>query len=143
MEPAASAPRGGFDLKRQKLLFWILTAVYILCVVLSWLLPELGVHASVLPLNTLPLLIVVGGAVSGSAFVGCVVSMVVLYGLLLFGLLGARSGKRAGCICLLILMTLDIAANVVFSVTSWWYLAAIFLDLIIMGLILRFSFGTK
>ena len=72
---------------KQKLLLWILTAVYVLCVILSWLLPEFGVHASVLPLNTVPLLIVVGGAVSGSAFVGCVVSMVVLYGLLIFGLL--------------------------------------------------------
>lgn len=130
-------------MKRQKPLFWGLTAVYGLCVVLSWLLPELGIHAPVLPLNTLPLMIVIGGAVSKSAFVGCMVSMVFLYGFLLFGLFGAGRGKRAGCICLLVLMTLDIAANVVFSVTSWWYLVAVLLDLVIMGCVLRVSFLTK
>lgn len=130
-------------MKQKKLLFWILAASYILCVILSWLLPELGFQASVLPLNTMPLLIVVGGAVSGRVLVGCVVSMVILYGLLLFGLFGVKKGLRAGCICLLVLMTLDIASNVIFSAASWWYLAAVLLDLLFMACILRLSIRTK
>lgn len=139
-EPAVLALPGGSDLMRQKQLWGIQIIIYGACMILSWLtLWILDVTAPV-PLGTLPVLVLAGSVISTGALIGCLSAATAVYILVLVCLKCAQHGKKAGSAALTAVLILDLGINVTFTATSWWYLLAIALDILLLFLLLRMSF---
>ena len=123
-------------MNRRTLLFWILLAGQIAMALVSWALLFWWETPAPVPLGTLPLLALAGAMSSEAGFWGCTAFDVAVY-LLVAGMLWrAKKGRRYGAVTLLMVYTLDLAVNVIFTATSWWYLLGVGLDLAMMGLVL-------
>ncbi len=123
-------------MNRRKLLFWILLAGQMGMALISWVLLFWWETPVPVPLGTLPLLSLAGAMSSQAGFWGCTAFDTVVY-LLVAGMLWrAKKGRRYGSVVLLMIYTLDLAVNVIFTATSWWYLLGVGLDLAMMGLVL-------
>lgn len=124
---------------RRKPLFWGLLAGQMVLALLSWgLLFLLEVPVPV-PLGTLPLLALAGAMSSEAGFWGCTAFAIVVYLLVALMLWRTKKGNRYGAVTLLVLYMLDLAVNVIFTATSWWYLLAVALDLAVLALVLAMA----
>ena len=118
-------------MNKRKIFFGVLVGLVAFCVLLSWVsVYSLGTIATV-PFGLCPLLLA-GGVDSRASFIICIFLICLLYGLICFSIWGVSRRKRFGTAGILILITIDLAINVVFTVISWWYLVSIALDLMIL-----------
>ncbi len=121
---------------RSRRAYWALNGCLGLCIALSWgAVYGLELTAPV-PLGLCPVLLL-AGTVSLPALICCMVVILALYVWTFFSLRAVLRRKRFGTVSLVVLVTLDAAANGVFTVTSWWYLLAVALDLLLLLLAYR------
>lgn len=121
----------------------LLAGLYLIFIAASWGMLWTDVNFVVTPLGAMPILILACGMIGNGALIGSVISAVVIYGLIFCSLFAIGRGKRLGAVFLTILMTMDLAANVIFTVSSWWCLMAAGLDLLLAALVFRLAFQTK
>lgn len=121
-------------MKKHIRLLLILAMVLVLCIAVSWMAIFLLETTAVVPFGLCPVLVLAGGASSVGGLIGCVAVVVLLYVLMFVCLWGVSRRRRFGTVGLVILLVLDLSANVIFTVTTWWYLLAVLLDLVILAL---------
>ena len=137
------APPEGIDWMRKKRQLGMLIGLYVVFVLVGWVMLWVNSTYVLTPLGVLPILIMACGMLSNNALIGGIAGAVILYGLILLCLLAVGKGKRWGCVFLTILMTLDLALNIIFTVSSWWCLVAAALDVLWIILLFRLSFQTE
>lgn len=118
----------------------LLLGLYGVLILAGWGMLWVGTAGVLTPLGVLPILVMACGMLSNGAFIGGIAGAVILYVLIFGGLFAAGKGKRWGCIVLTVLMTLDLAVNIILTVSSWWCLVAVALDILLMALLFRLSF---
>ena len=116
----------------RKLLTGILGLVTCL-IAAGWVLVFAVNTMATLPLGLVPAF-VYDVADNRTFFVLGIVVAALIYLWLLTAILAVRRRKRYGTISVVVLLTLDMAASVVFTITTWWYLLAVGLDLLLLGL---------
>ena len=116
----------------RKLLTGILGLVTCL-IAAGWVLVFAVNTMATLPLGLVPAF-VYAVADNRTFFVLGIVIAALIYLWLLTAILAVRRRKRYGTISVVVLLTLDMAASVVFTITTWWYLLAVGLDLLLLGL---------
>lgn len=121
----------------------LLAACYGMCIVLSWLAVCVWERLLPLPLGALPMLALGCGMLSPWVGFVFMAAIVIVYFLIFWSLLGRWWGKRAGGISVMLVLVLDIAANVIFTAISWWYLLAAVLDATLLVLTLNLIFHNK
>ncbi len=116
----------------RKLLTGIL-ALVICLIAAGWVLVFAVNTMATLPLGLVPVLVYAVGE-NRAVFALCLVVAAVLYLWLLSAIAAVRRRKRYGTVSVVVLLTLDMAASVVFTITTWWYLLAVGLDFLLLGL---------
>lgn len=124
-------------LRNPKRLYIGLNCFMALCILLSWAAIYLLETTALVPLGLCPVLVLAGGLSSMGGLIACVLIVLALYGWMFFSLWGVSRRKRYGTVGVVVLLTLDLAANVIFTATSWWYLVATGLDLLVLLLSYR------
>ena len=112
-------------------------AVYgllILCILISWSSVLILDIIAVVPLGLCPVLVMAGSMGSLVGLLGSILVVILVYGWMFFSIWGVSRRRRFGTVGLVILLTLDLGANIVFSAVSWWYLVAVALDLVLLAL---------
>ncbi len=109
-------------------LLGLLWGLAVLLILAGWLTLYVGETVAPLPLGLCPVLVVAGGASSAAGLVGGILAAGTVYGGLLWSIWAVSRRKRAGTIGVVVLLTIDVAANVIFTVASWWQLIAVALD---------------
>ena len=112
-------------------------AVYgllILCILISWSSVVILDVIAVVPLGLCPVLVMAGSMGSLVGLLGSILVVLLVYGWMFFSIWGVSRRRRFGTVGLVILLTLDLGANIVFSAVSWWYLVAVALDLVLLAL---------
>ncbi len=112
-------------------------AVYgllILCILISWSSVLILDIIAVVPLGLCPVLVMAGSMGSLVGLLGSILVVLLVYGWMFFSIWGVSRRRRFGTVGLVILLTLDLGANIVFSAVSWWYLVAVALDLVLLAL---------
>lgn len=112
-------------------------AVYgllILCILISWSSVLILDIIAVVPLGLCPVLVMAGSMGSLVGLLGSILVVLLVYGWMFFSVWGVSRRRRFGTVGLVILLTLDLGANIVFSAVSWWYLVAVALDLVLLAL---------
>ena len=112
-------------------------AVYgllILCILISWSSVLILDIIAVVPLGLCPVLVMAGSMGSLVGLLGSILVVLLVYGWMFFSIWGVSRRRRFGTVGLVILLSLDLGANIVFSAVSWWYLVAVALDLVLLAL---------
>lgn len=115
----------------------LVLAVYgllILCILISWSSVLILDIIAVVPLGLCPVLVMAGSMGSLVGLLGSILVVLLVYGWMFFSIWGVSRRRRFGTVGLVILLTLDLGANIVFSAVSWWYLVAVALDLVLLAL---------
>ena len=116
----------------RKLLTGIL-ALVICLIAAGWVLVFAVNTMATLPLGLVPVLVYAVGE-NRAVFALCLAVAAVLYLWLLSAIAAVRRRKRYGTVSVVVLLTLDMADSVVFTITTWWYLLAVGLDFLLLGL---------
>ena len=122
--------------KRNRLLA-LLYGLTALCVGLSWGMVFGLDRMAAVPLGLCPILALAGGDQSGVVQILCFLAVLVIYVCYAAALWGVSRRRRWGTAGVVVILTVDLAANVVFTIASWWYLLAIGLDLVFLLLAYR------
>ena len=122
---------------RRRRLLGLLWGLMVLLILAGWLTLYVGETVAALPLGLCPVMVVAGGASSAVGLVACILAAVLVYGGLLWSIWAVSRRKRAGTVGVVVLLTVDVAANVIFTVASWWQLIAVALDAALLWLCWR------
>ncbi len=118
--------------KRKYLaLVWGVTVFFAL---IGWIALYAGETVAAVPLGLCPVLVLAGGTISTAGLIGCIAVAGILYGGLLWSIWAVSRRKRAGTVGVVVLLTIDAAANGIFTVASWWQLIAVALDVVLLVL---------
>lgn len=103
-----------------------------LFLILSWVLPLAGIttvasFGGIMALSAA--LLMTASAVGTAALVASAVGVLALYGLIFVSIVRR---DRWNVVFLTVVMTVDVAALVIATAISWWYLLAVCLDLVLM-----------
>lgn len=118
-------------MNKRKVFFGVLVGLVAFCILLSWISVYLLGTIATVPFGLCPLLLA-GSVDVKVGFIICIFLILLLYGLVTFSIWGVSRRKKFGTAGILVLITIDLAINVVFTVISWWYLVSIALDLTIL-----------
>lgn len=119
-------------MKARAFLEQLLPWAWVLFLILSWVLPLAGIttvasFGGIMALSAV--LLMTASAVGTAALVASAVGVLALYGLIIVSVI-RRS--RWNVVLLTVVMTVDVAALVIATAISWWYLLAVILDLVLM-----------
>lgn len=106
----------------------------VLCILVSWGSAALLSSIAVVPLGLCPVLVMAGSMGSRISLVGSILVVLLVYAWMFCSIWGVSRRKRFGTVSFVILLTLDLGANIVCSAVSWWYLVAVGLDLLLLAL---------
>lgn len=121
-------------MKLQNPLALAVYGLLILCILISWSSVLILDIIAVVPLGLCPVLVMAGSMGSLVGLLGSILVVLLVYGWMFFSIWGVSRRRRFGTVGLVILLTLDLGANIVFSAVSWWYLVAVALDLVLLAL---------
>ena len=118
---------------KKKAVLIALCVILLGSVVFSWAMTYGMDDLATVPLGLCPVLVY---ALSGSpaGFILSLLGVLLIYLWLFFSIAAVARRRRFGTASLLIIMTVDLAANVVFTLMSWWYLLAAALDILVVVL---------
>ena len=117
---------------RTKALTALLYGLFALFAILSWVMVfGLGRMAAV-PLGWCPILVFTGSSISIPMFVASIVAVAAVYVWTGAAVAGVSRRKRWGTVSMVVILTLDVAISVVLTITTWWYLLAVALDILML-----------
>ena len=105
-----------------------------LCIVISWGVVFGWDVTAAVPLGLCPILVLAGSMSSVLWLALSILGVLLIYIWTSWALWGVSRRRRYGTVSIVVILTLDTAANVVFTITSWWYLLAVALDLMMLAL---------
>ena len=118
---------------RTKKYFIALTAASGIFMLLGWQLLLIGSTLSPLPFGAFPSIVFAAMMTSAPAAVVFGLICAALYAMVFVSLVFARKGKRWAMIAGTLCYCLDLAASLVFTAFSWWFLMGIALDILLIA----------
>lgn len=119
---------------RCRRLYWGLNGALLLFILAGWLALYGFECLAPVPLGLWPVLVMAGSMSTRAWLAICVAVVLALYAAVLGCLWGVAHRKRFGTVGIVVLLTIDFAVNMVFTVTSWWFLLAVALDIALVAL---------
>lgn len=124
-------------MKASRTLYVLLTAASGVFMLLGWQLLMMGNTLSPLPFGAFPSIVFAAMMTSTAAFVIFAVLCALIYGLVFAALYFARKRKRWAVVAGTLLYCLDMAAALVFTAFSWWFLLGIAVDAVLIAMLWR------
>ena len=103
---------------------------------LSWVMVFGLERMAAVPMGWCPILVFTGSSLSIPLFIASIVAVAAFYVWIIAAITGVSRRKRWGTVSMVVLLTLDVAISVVLTITTWWYLLAIALDILLLLLAL-------
>lgn len=127
----------------KRWLYILLNALAGIFAVLGWVILLAGNNLSPLPFGAVAGIAMAVFSVSAPFAVLSVVLCALFYSLWFVALFFAKKGKRWAMIAGTFTLCFDMAASVVFTIFSWWFLAGVILDAAMTGLLWWMCFPAK
>ncbi len=122
---------------RARALTALLSCFTGVCIVLSWVVVFGLEQMAPVPLGWCPILVFTGSSVSVPLFIASILAVIAFYAWISAAIFGVSRRRRWGTVSMVVLLTMDAAVNVVLTITTWWYLLAIVLDILLLILAYR------
>ena len=117
---------------RTRALTVLIYGLFGLFALLSWAIVFGLEQMAAVPMGWCPILVFAGSSISVPIFVAGIAAVAVFYVWIIAAVSGVSRRKRWGTVSLVVLLTLDAALSVILTITTWWYLLAIALDILLL-----------
>ncbi len=124
-------------MRTSKALYALLTAASGVFMLLGWQLLLMGSTLSPLPFGAFPSIVIAAMMTSTGAFAAFAVLCALLYGMVFTALYFAWKRKPWAVVAGTLLYCLDMAAALVFTAFSWWFLLGIAVDVVLIVMLWR------